>query len=77
MGNKRNGSKHADILPLEYVGRGQIVNAQTRDIVSPRLVVELYNFLVAGMNRESPSAGRGIPSTAKRGSESGLQPPTL
>ena len=25
-------------------------------------------------NRESPSAGRGIPSTAKRGSESGLQP---
>lgn len=77
MGNKRNGSKHADILPLEYVGRGQIVNAQTRDIVSPRLVVELYNFLVAGMNRESPSAGRGKPSTAKRGSESGLQPPTL
>lgn len=27
-------------------------------------------------NRESPSAGRGIPSTAKRGSESGLQPPS-
>lgn len=25
-------------------------------------------------NRESPGAGRGIPSTAKRGSESGLQP---
>ena len=27
-------------------------------------------------NRESPGAGRGIPSTAKRGSESGLQPPS-
>lgn len=27
-------------------------------------------------NRESPCAGRGIPSTAKRGSESGLQPPS-
>ena len=27
-------------------------------------------------NRESPSAGRGLPSTAKRGSESGLQPPS-
>lgn len=26
-------------------------------------------------NRESPGAGRGNPSTAKRGSESGLQPP--
>ena len=72
----RNGCNHADILPLEYVGRGQIVNARTRDIVSLRLVVELYNRLAAGMNRESPGAGRGIPSTAKRGSESGLQPPT-
>ena len=28
------------------------------------------------MNRKSPGAGRGIPSTAKRGSESGLQPPS-
>ena len=27
-------------------------------------------------NQESPGAGRGIPSTAKRGSESGLQPPS-
>ena len=72
----RHGEKPADILPLEYVGRGQIVNAQTRDLVSPRLVVELYNRLAAGMNRESPGAGRGIPSTAKRGSESGLQPPS-
>ena len=27
-------------------------------------------------NRESPGAGHGIPSTAKRGSESGLQPPS-
>ena len=26
--------------------------------------------------RESPGAGRGIPGTAKRGSESGLQPPS-
>ena len=49
----RNGGNQADILPLEYVGRGQIVNAKTRDIVSPRLVVELYNRLAAGMNRES------------------------
>lgn len=28
------------------------------------------------MDGESPGAGRGIPSTAKRGSESGLQPPS-
>ena len=49
----RNGGNQADILPLEYVGRGQIVNAKTSDIVSPRLVVELYNRLAAGMNRES------------------------
>ena len=27
-------------------------------------------------NRDSPGAGRGIPSTAKQGSESGLQPPS-
>ena len=27
-------------------------------------------------NREPPGAGRGIPNTAKRGSESGLQPPS-
>ena len=63
----RNGGKPADILPLEYVGRGQIVNARTRDIVSPRLVVELYNRLAAGMNRESPA--RGVESQVPRNGE--------
>ncbi len=45
-----HGGKPADILSLEYVGCGRIINAQTRDIVSPRLVVELYNRLAAERN---------------------------
>ena len=68
--NSRWGDVYADFPPLKYAGGGQIVNTTTHELVSPRLVAELYNRLVAERKREAAAGADNLHTPpARRGEE--------